>query len=292
MSSRWFRPTVTLPVAVGAVFFVAGVVQVANNWPVIGDWAVAELIVRHLGRHLPLSGPYSATRGYNHPLPWVYAIEWLPYRFAGSRSSAAPAMALWWNGAWASFVVWMLARRKANGLAVIALAALLIMASSIEGVVLLLPWNPNLAVVPAFALLFVSWRVAIGESRFLPLSVGLGIWCAGANLAFLPFAAVLVLVVAGNVPMKGQSLVRALVDSQRQKTEFEKTMPLSANERIDAIDETQLTAALQVKMTTHCEGLVPDRCPGCGTPHPGGSRYMRRCDDCWARRDAGLLVAA
>ncbi|HEY5012664.1 MAG TPA: hypothetical protein VIK61_08155 [Acidimicrobiia bacterium] len=194
MSSRWFRPTVTLPVAVGAVFFVAGVVQVANNWPVIGDWAVAELIVRHLGRHLPLSGPYSATRGYDHPLPWVYAIEWLPYRIAGSRSSAAPAMALWWNGAWASFVVWILARRKANGLAVIALAALLIMASSIEGVVLLLPWNPNLAVVPAFALLFVSWRVAIGERRFLPLSVGLGIWCAGANLAFLPFAAALVLV--------------------------------------------------------------------------------------------------
>ncbi len=102
-------------------------------------------------------------------------------------------MSLWWNGAWASFTVWLLARTNAIALGVVALATLLILTSRVEGVALLMPWNPNLAVVPALALLFVSWRVAIGEGHFLPLSVGLAMWCVGAHLGFLPFSAALVL---------------------------------------------------------------------------------------------------
>ena len=206
-------PSVTLPLAVGAVFFVAGVVQLAHSWPAIGDWAIAELIVRHVGRHLPLSGPYSAQRGYNHPLPWVYAIEWLPYRSFGSRSSAAPAMALWWNGAGISIVVWLLARRKATGLAVLSVAALLLLALRETGVRLLLPWNPNLAVVPAFALLFVSWRVALGERRLLPVQAGLAVWCVGAHLGYLPFTTVLL--VGSWVPLLTRAFVRTNHESPR-----------------------------------------------------------------------------
>lgn len=194
MRSRWLRPTVALPAAVGVVFLVAGAVQLSKSWPAIGDWAVAELIVRHIGRHIPLSGPYSARRGYNHPLPWVYALEWLPYHLFGDRSSAAPAMALWWNGLWATFVLWLLVRRQAIGLGLIALAALFVLASKIDGVVLLVPWNPYLSIVPGLALLFVAWRVAIGEGALLPLAVGLALWSTGAHLGFLPFSAALVLV--------------------------------------------------------------------------------------------------
>lgn len=207
------RPSVTLPLAVGAVFFVAGVVQLVHTWPAIGDWAVAELIVRHVGRHLPLSGPYSAQRGYHHPLPWVYAIEWLPYRIFGDRSSAAPAMALWWNGAGISIVVWLLARRKATALAVLSVAALLLLALRETGVRLLLPWNPNLAVVPAFALLFVSWRVALGERRLLPVQAGLAVWCVGAHLGYLPFTAVLL--VGSWVPLLAGAFARTSHESPR-----------------------------------------------------------------------------
>jgi hypothetical protein len=203
-------------VAIGAVFFVAGVVQLVHHWPAIGDWAVAELVVRHVTRHLPLSGPYSALRGYNHPLPWVYAIEWVPYRIFAGRSSAAPAMALWWNGIWVAVVIWMLGRRNAIGLAVVALCALLLMANRTEGVVLLIPWNPNLAVVPAFALLFVAWRVASGESRLLPVAVGLALWCFGAHLGFLPLAAVVmvtatVALVVVTVVDGGRAALRSLL---------------------------------------------------------------------------------
>ena len=182
------RRLLVLPASIGAVFLGAGILQLARPWPAVGDSAVAELVVRHFARHFPLSGPYSAQRGYNHPLPWVYVLEWLPYRLSGGWSSAAPAAALWWNGAWAAAMVWTLARRAAVGLGLVALAGLFIMAGRVEGVVLLLPWNPNLAVVPALALLFVSWRVAVGDGSLLPLSVGLAIWCAGAHLGFLPFA--------------------------------------------------------------------------------------------------------
>ncbi len=79
----WLRPTVVAPVLVAAVFLVTGFVHLLTTWEPYGDWAVAELIVRHTGRYLPLSGPYSAARGYNHPLPLVYALQWLPYHLFG-----------------------------------------------------------------------------------------------------------------------------------------------------------------------------------------------------------------
>lgn len=184
----WRRPTVTLPAAVMSVFFVAGVVHLTRRWYPYGDWAVAELVIRNTDRYLPLSGPYSAQRGYDHPLPLVYAIQWLPYHVFGERSSAGLATTIWWNGAWLAFLTWTLARVRAPWLGVAALATVPVMAANVESGSLILPWNPSLALVPGMVLVFVAWRVALGSRRLLPVAAGLAVWCTGAHLGFAPLA--------------------------------------------------------------------------------------------------------
>lgn len=184
---RWLRPTVTLPCIVGGGFFLLGVVQLLGTWLPNGDWAVAELVIRHTSRMVPLSGPYSAQRGYNHPLPLVYAIQWLPYHLLGQRSSAGLATTLWWNGAWLAFLVWFMARLRVPWLGLAAAASVVIMATRTPSASLLMPWNPTLAVVPAVVLVFVAWRVALGSGRLLPLAAALAVWCIGAHLGFAPF---------------------------------------------------------------------------------------------------------
>ncbi len=188
---RWSDPATSAVLAVGAVFAVAGVLQLIGTWRAVGDYAVAELIVRHLGRHVPLSGPYSAQRGYNHPLPTLYALLWPAYALSGGRSSSSVATAVWWNGASAALIVWVLARRKAAGLALLAVAALPVLAGRQGRNVFVLPWNPNLGLITLLALVFVCWRVMHGERRLLPLAVALAAWSTGMHLGYLLPAAAL-----------------------------------------------------------------------------------------------------
>ena len=191
---RWLRPTVVLPAVVGAGFAVLGAVWLARLWVPNGDWAVAELVVRHTSRVIPLSGPYSAARGYNHPLPLVYALQWLPYRMFAQRSSAGLATTLWWNGTWLAVLLWMTARIRAPWLGLAAFAGVVVMSAKTPSGSLLMPWNPTLAVVPAVVLVFVAWRVALGSRRSVPVMAGLGVWCVGAHLGFAPFVAPLGLI--------------------------------------------------------------------------------------------------
>jgi len=84
----------------------------------------------------------------------------------------------------------------------------------------------------------------------------------------------------------------AVVEPQPHQTQVAETIPPPASATNELVDQSRVTAGLRRQMSLVCIGLQPDRCPECGTPHPGGSRYMRRCDDCWGRRDAAMLVGA
>lgn len=185
------RPEHAAAGAVLVVFAIGGLVQLLGSWPAVGDFAVAELIVRHFGRHLPLSGPYSAQRGYNHPLPLIYWLLWPAYVLSGGRSTSEVATAVWWNGASAALLVWILVRRRFTGLALLAVLALPLLAAQQGRNLLVLPWNPNLGLVPALALVFVCWRIALGERRLLPLGAVLAVWCVGVHLGYLPLVGVL-----------------------------------------------------------------------------------------------------
>jgi hypothetical protein len=203
---------------VGVVFLVAGAAQLVGSWSPVGDFAVAELVVRRLGRWTPLSGPYSAQRGYDHPLPLVYVLQGGPYWLSGGRSSAGLAAAVWWHGAMACVVVWVTGRREALALGLLAVAALPVMATNVDRSVLVLPWNPDLALVSALAFVFVAWRVAVGERWLLPLASGLAVWCVGAHLGYAPFVGAIVLAASASLVgvtrrRSGWSGLRALVVS-------------------------------------------------------------------------------
>ena len=168
--------------------------MLGRHWTPVGDWAVAELILRHMPSTLPLSGAYSMMRGYNHPLPWMYYIEWLPYRLSGDRSAAELATLVWWNGACLALLAWLLARRRALTLAAIAIPLALVMASRGDTATLILPWNPYFALLPAFVLVFAAWRFAVGDTELLPLVVALALLASGMHLAYLPSAVAVVAV--------------------------------------------------------------------------------------------------
>lgn len=185
-------PVWLAPAAIFLVFFVAGIVRGFDGWQPANDWAVAELIVRHLGRHVPLSGAFSLRRGYHHPLPWMYAFEWVPYRLSGERSVAVAITTVWANGALLAALTWMLARRRSLGLGLLLVAGITITVARSDLGILLLPWNPNLALVPALVLVIVTWRVACGEAHLLPLAAVLALWTAGAHLGFVPQVGALV----------------------------------------------------------------------------------------------------
>lgn len=191
-SSPRSRLALAAPAAVALVFAVAGAVQLRRGWIPYGDWAVAELVIRHVDRTLPLAGPYSAQRGYDHPLPLVYALQWIPYQLSGQRSAAGLATTVWWNGAWLTALVALTTRARAPWLGLAALATVPVMAARTEAGSLLLPWNPSLGLVPALVLVVVGWRVALGSRRLLPVMVGLAVWCAGAHLGYVPLVAVVV----------------------------------------------------------------------------------------------------
>lgn len=241
-----------------AVFFVAGVAHLLTTWEPYGDWAVAELIVRHTSRYLPLSGPYSAQRGYNHPLPLVYALQWLPYHLFGERSSAGLAISIWWNGAWLAFLTWLLIRSKAPWLAVAAMVTVPIMAANTVSGSLMLPWNPSLALIPGVVLVFVAWRVAIGSRRLLPVAAGLAVWCTGAHLGFAPFAlgisaAALAGLVATTLRRGGTSALHALL------------RPLLVAIGVTLV----LSAPLIVDLALHGRSSNPVQIVERGRPEPG-----------------------
>lgn len=182
------RPTVSVPASVGLVALLVGAAQLGRDWHPYGDWAVAELVLRNVDRHLPLAGPYSGQRGYDHPLPLVYAIQWPTYALSGGRSSSGLAVSVWWSGAWLVFLTWLLARARAVWLGVLLVAGVAVMTNRVESANLLLPWNPTLAIVPAVAMVIVAWRVALGSRRLLPVLAGTAVWCSGAHLGYVPLA--------------------------------------------------------------------------------------------------------
>ena len=196
---RWLEALPALAATV--VLLAAGAALLATTWHPVGDYAIAEIIVRHAFTHRPLFGPYSGTRPYHHPLPLVYALVWAPYELFGHRSSAQLAATVWFNAVLIGLLVWLTARRRVLGLGLLLLAGITVFARTNQPGHLSVPWNPYLGFVPAVVLVVAVWQTTLGRRWYLPLATGLATWCVGAHIGYAPTVIGLAAVTVVGLPL-------------------------------------------------------------------------------------------
>ncbi len=184
--------------AVLVAFVVAGALELRHPWYPGSDYALAELYVRQIPHHLVDMGPYSAGRGFFHPLPYGFYAVWLPYEVFGRASAALLTGSMWFNGVVSAGIAWFLVRRRRAALALLLVVAVGVVVRVDTRPLVLVPWNPYLAALPFLALLVVAPSVWRGERWSAPLAVALASWSAGVHLLFAPTAvAVVVVALAG-----------------------------------------------------------------------------------------------
>jgi len=136
-------------VVVGAaVLWLIGLVWF-RPWIAHDDFAIFRIALeRELDGHVRLVGAHSRL-GVFHPGPlreWVFA---LPYWLSGRRTAALPASALVLNAVWVTWTLAVLSRLAPRRWGVAGALGLLLVVLAI-GADVGSPWNPHLAVIPAY----------------------------------------------------------------------------------------------------------------------------------------------
>lgn len=148
------------------------------------DNALNEMIVRDLGRHVALVGPY-ARSDWLHPGPLFFYLMLVPYHLFGANSAAMLVGALLINAC--ALVVLIAIGRRWGGyeLAVpLALACALIVVRLPHGY-LADPWNPSITVLPFGAFLALCWAAACDDRWAFPAAVFAGTFCVQTHIGYL-----------------------------------------------------------------------------------------------------------
>ena len=183
---------VLLPLAcLGAALpvIVSTIHALVERWFPYGDQAViASQAYDVLTSHTPLLGQYSASYHLvSQPTyslgPMLYWLLALPARI-GPPTSLTIFMGAVNVAAVAAIVI--LARRRGGTLFMLATAAAAaVMCRSLVPETYHDIWNPSAAVLPLGLLMFVSWSLACGEYRLLPLAVLLASFVVQCHLTYV-----------------------------------------------------------------------------------------------------------
>lgn len=139
--------------------------------------------------HTPLVGQYtlagSVTGQVTHSLgPMLFWLLALPARFGGAEAMT------WTMGAVNTLAIVgsvALARRRGGLLLMFASAvAIALMCQSLAAETFHDVWNPSAGLFPFLLLIFVSWSLACGDYRLLPLAALLASFVVQAHLMYLP----------------------------------------------------------------------------------------------------------
>jgi hypothetical protein len=190
----------------------------AVGWHPLGDDAIiAARSYDVFTTHPPLTGAYSATsvvlgEPSHHPGPLLFWLLAIPARWGGP---AAMTLTVGLVNAAAAFGCVAVARRR-GGLALMVVAASTIAAASASIVLRTYSdvWNPAAGLLPFTLLIFLTWSMACGDVRLLPLGVLVASFALQCHLAYLPAvlgmtAVAIVGLVAARVRPSRRSLVAA-----------------------------------------------------------------------------------
>ena len=177
----WLLIAITLvPIVVAIVRILTGI---DGNFHAVADNGLNELLVRDLGKHPILLGPYSRD-GWSHPGPLFYYLSWLPYRLFGSNSAAMLIDALLINGVAVGVMIAIAKRWGGLALAVpVAIACGAVMVN-LPGNFLEDPWNPFITVLPFGAFLMAAWATVCGDRWAFPVAVFIGTFCMQTHIGY------------------------------------------------------------------------------------------------------------
>ncbi len=177
----------------------ATVNAVRAGWvPAGDDGIIATRAWDVLTSHTPLIGQYSEAGLVIHgqvmhsPGPMLYWLIALPARF-GSASSIAVAMGVANTLSIIGCVA--LARRRGGLVLMFATAAgIAVMCQSLPTDAMYDIWNPAAGLFPLLLLIFLSWSLACGDHRLLPVTVLVASYLTQTHLMYLAPTAVLLAV--------------------------------------------------------------------------------------------------
>ncbi len=170
-------------------FVVLLVEMVGRTWYPAGDRSLVELMVRDIGLHTPLVGPYSRY-GWNHPGPAQYWLLAIPYRLTGSTTVSLLVATITVNAASVAAMLWIAWRRGRVVLTTLAAAALAILLASSGARFLVDPWNPFVTVLPVGLFILAVWADADGDRWALPGAVFVGSFVLQSHVGYIAIVGV------------------------------------------------------------------------------------------------------
>ncbi|MGZ6931338.1 MAG: hypothetical protein ACXVK4_12445 [Acidimicrobiia bacterium] len=181
---------VVAPLLARAVHLLA---QFGATYHAISDNAQNELMVRAVGHHAVLLGPFSRD-GWNHPGPFLYYLTWLPYHVLGSTSTAFLVCALLVNGAAAAAMVLIARRHGGTVLAVLVTLGLVTLTLTFPDTFLHDPWNPYITVYPFGAFVMLVWATTNRDRWAFAAACAVGTFCVQTHVGYAAAVGVLLLV--------------------------------------------------------------------------------------------------
>jgi hypothetical protein len=162
----------------------------ALGWYPVGDDAIiAARSYDVFTAHPPLVGAYSATsvvlgQASHHPGPMLYWLLAIPARIGGPVAMTLTIGAA--NIAAVFGCVALARRRGGTALMIVAASTLAVMSASLAARTYSDVWNPAAGLLPFTLLILLTWSIACGDVRLLPLTVLVGSFAVQCHLAYLP----------------------------------------------------------------------------------------------------------
>ena len=190
---HWPRATLVALLAAAAVVLVLLAVVAAsrNTTPIVtnADLAVTEFYTELATRGQLRVGPYSRF-GWHHPGPLYFYLLVPVYAASGHQTAALFSAAVAINLAAILTLVWIVAREKHGGLAVLLAIGCLVFAWRVPRL-LASPWTAHVPVLASLAFVAVCGAVVGGRYRLLPAAIAAGSFIVQTHVGYGPMVGAL-----------------------------------------------------------------------------------------------------
>src|SRR5262245_9804635 len=166
---------------------IIGLVAIGSRFHAIADQANEEMLVRDVGHHAVLVGPYSRDN-WNHLGPAMFYVLALPYRLFGSNSVGMWIGAAVLNGLAVAVIAVIARRHGGTSLMVLMIFGCAVIIRALGADFVRDPWNPYLPVFCFGALVFLVWAMACGDVWALPVAAAVATFCVQTHIGYVPLA--------------------------------------------------------------------------------------------------------